>query len=59
MPRTVVVIARPAAQYFLECLPELWAEDSVDDGVQSRVEISQPEEKTRQGEIENFFKRKS
>ena len=44
MPRTVVVIARPAAQYFLECLPELWAEDSVDDGVQGGVEVAQPEE---------------
>lgn len=30
------------AQEALEGMPELWAEDCVDDGVERRVEVTQP-----------------
>ena len=44
MPGTVVVIACSATQNLLEGLPELRAEDGVNDGVQGGVEVAQPEE---------------
>lgn len=37
-----------AAQYPLECVPELWTEYRVDDGVERRIEVSQPQAQTHQ-----------
>ena len=51
MSRTIIIRSISSTQNPLEGLPELWTEDSVDNGVQSGVEVSQPEEKTRQGEL--------
>ena len=58
MSRTIIIRSISSAENSLEGLSELWTEDCVDDGVQCRVEISQPEEKTGQREIEDFFSRK-
>ena len=58
MSRTIIIRSISSTQNSLEGLSELWTEDRVDDGVQSGVEVSQPEEKTRQGEIEHFCQRK-
>ena len=44
MPGTVVSVTRPATQDLLKRLPELWAEHRVDDGVEGRVEVSEPQE---------------
>ena len=44
--RPVVAVAGAAAQQPLEGLPELRAEDGVDDRVQGRVEVAQPQEET-------------
>lgn len=33
------------AEEFLERVAEFWTENGIEDGIQSRVEISQPEEK--------------
>ena len=44
--RPVVAVAGAAAQQPLEGLPELRAEDRVDDRVQGRVEVAQPQEET-------------
>ena len=44
--RPVVAVAGAAAQEPLEGLPELRAEDCVDDRVQGRVEVAQPQEET-------------
>ena len=44
--RPVVAVAGAAAQEPLEGLPELRAEDRVDDRVQGRVEVAQPQEET-------------
>ena len=46
MARPVVAVAGAAAQESLEGLPELRAEDCVDDRVQGRVEVAQPQEET-------------
>lgn len=32
------------AQYTLERIPELWAEYRVDNGIEGRIEVSQPQE---------------
>ena len=58
MSGTIIIRSISSTQNSLEGLSELWTEDRVDDGVQSGVEVSQPEEKTRQGEIEHFCQRK-
>ena len=50
MSGTIVIRSISSTQNFLEGLSELWTEDCVDDGVQSGVEVSQPEKKTRQKE---------
>ena len=50
MPGTVVSVTGTATQDFLKGLSELRAEDSVDDGVQRGVEVSEPEE-----EAEDMF----
>ena len=46
MARPVVAVAGAAAQEPLEGLPELRTEDRVDDRVQGRVEVAQPQEET-------------
>lgn len=40
-----------AAKDFLKSLSELWAEDSVDDGVESGVEVAKPKEETESDQI--------
>ena len=47
MPGTIIIRGISSTQNSLEGLPELWTEDCVDDGVQCRVEVSQPEKKTK------------
>ena len=44
MPGTVVSVAGPPTQDLLKGLPELWAKDRVDDGVEGGVEVAEPEE---------------
>ena len=53
--RTIIIWSISATENPLKGLSKLGAEDCVDDGVEGRVEISQPEEKTTQGDIEHFF----
>ena len=42
--RPIRQIASPPTQKLLECLSELWTEDCVDDGVESGIEITKPQE---------------
>ena len=44
VPWPVVLVGHLPEEDPLESLPELWAEDGVDDGVQGRVEVAQPQE---------------
>ena len=44
MSGPIVLLVGPSTEQLLEGLPELWAEDGVDDRVQRGVEVSQPQE---------------
>ena len=55
MPGTVVSVTRTTTEDFLKGLPELRAEDSVDDGVQCGVEVSEPEEEAEDMIIDAVF----
>lgn len=51
MARPIVLRAVAAAEEFLEGLPELGAEDRVDDGVEGGVEVAQPQEEAEHPEV--------